>query len=86
MADIKTSVLSVGGEPAMVMLDYMISIGDNEASEFRLSYYPHKLSVFKEMLSSIFGDKAKHTIFGDFKELHAIEHPGFYIHVMNKPL
>lgn len=86
MADIKTSVLSVGGEPAMVMLDYMISTGDNEASEFRLSYYPHKLSVFKDMLSSIFGDRAKHTIFGDFKELNAIEHPGFYIHVMEKPL
>lgn len=105
MTDIKTSVLFVSGKPAIVTLDYMITVGQplhnedsdsaNEGSnyfplagkrvsEFRLSYYPHRLDVFRDMLDSAFQHKAKHTIYGDFKPLSEIEDPAFYIHVMEK--
>lgn len=50
----------VGGEPAMVMLDYT---ADSKAREFRVSYYPHKLTVFKEILANIFRIMAKHIPF-----------------------
>ncbi|XP_032682054.1 glycine N-methyltransferase [Odontomachus brunneus] len=90
MTDIKTSVLYVSGKPAIVTLDYMISLDsenpDNPESinEFRLSYYPHRLTVFRDMLTEVFGHGAKHTIYGDFKPLNQIEDPGFYIHVLEK--
>lgn len=54
-------------------------------SEFRLSYYPHRLEHFKDMLDEVFPLETKHTIFGDFKPLDEIEAPGFYIHVLEKP-
>lgn len=53
-------------------------------SQFRLSYYPHRLAVFKEMLQETFGTKCKHTIYGDFKLLQEVDNPDFYIHVMEK--
>lgn len=67
----------------MVTLDYLINIGD-DISEFRLSYYPHKLDIFKNMLQDVFGKTAKHKIYGDFKELNEIQTPGFYIHLIEK--
>jgi len=82
-SDIKTSVLYVEGKPYLVTLDYLINTGD-EVSEFRLSYYPHRLEVFKKMLHDVFGTTTKHTIYGDFKELNEIETPGFYIHLIEK--
>ncbi|KZC14490.1 PREDICTED: glycine N-methyltransferase [Dufourea novaeangliae] len=90
MTDIKTSVLFVSGKPAIVTLDYMITLDDAEdeghdcVSEFRLSYYPHRLNVFRDMLDEAFHYRAKHTIYGDFKSLEKVKHPGFYIHVMEK--
>lgn len=90
MTDIKTSVLYVSGKPAIVTLDYMIAVdgetGNNSEalSEFRLSYYPHRLTVFRDMLTEVFGHGAKHTIYGDFKPFNQVENPGFYIHVMEK--
>lgn len=93
MTDIKASVLFVCGKPAIVTLDYMITLDDNEddqnqgnVSEFRLSYYPHRLNVFRSMLNEAFHYRAKHTIYGDFKALEEIKNPGFYIHVMEKPV
>uniref|UniRef100_A0A1B0GJU0 Glycine N-methyltransferase n=1 Tax=Lutzomyia longipalpis TaxID=7200 RepID=A0A1B0GJU0_LUTLO len=83
MSDIKTSVLYVSGKPSQVILDYSISNG-NETSEFRLSYYPHKLEIFKRMLEEVFGKKAKYNIYGDFKLLTEVQNPGFYIHVVQK--
>jgi len=80
MSDIKTSVLYVSGQPYMVMLDYMISNG-NETSEFRLSYYPHKYTVFTEMLQEIFGAKAQKEVYGDFRPLTPGTEPAFYLHV-----
>lgn len=90
MTDIKTSVLYVSGKPMIVTMDYMIALDEENkdnpeyVSEFRLSYYPHKLIIFRDMLTEIFSHRAKHTIYGDFKPLNQIEDPGFYIHVLEK--
>ncbi|XP_034175094.2 glycine N-methyltransferase [Osmia lignaria lignaria] len=93
MTNIKASVLFVSGKPAIVTLDYMITLDDNEeeqnegnVSEFRLSYYPHRLNVFRDMLDEAFHYRAKHTIYADFKALEETKNPGFYIHVMEKPV
>lgn len=83
MTDIKTSVLYVAGKPALVALDYLIDDGHG-LNEFRLSYYPHQLAVFTQILDEIFPKTSKHTIFGDFKSLEEIKNPAFYIHVMQK--
>ncbi|XP_076634032.1 glycine N-methyltransferase [Colletes latitarsis] len=92
MTTIKASVLFVSGKPAIVTLDYMITLDDAEndenqehVSEFRLSYYPHRLKVFTNMVDEAFHYRAKHVIYGDFKSLDEVKHPGFYIHVMEKP-
>lgn len=93
MTNIKASVLFVSGKPAIVTLDYLITLDDNEEeqnegniSEFRLSYYPHRLNVFRDMLDEAFHYRAKHTIYGDFKALEEVKNPGFYIHVLEKPV
>lgn len=70
--------------PALITLDYLIRLGDVDTSEFRLSYYPHKLDVFTQMLRSIFGARSVHRIFGDFKTLDEEPTPAFYIHVVEK--
>lgn len=89
MTDIKTSVLFVSGKPKIVTMDYIVTLDEKNEdseyiSEFRLSYYPHRLTVFRDMLTEIFSHRAKHTIYGDFKPLNQIENPGFYIHVVQK--
>lgn len=81
--DIKTSVLYVASKPTLVTLDYQISTG-NDVSEFRLSYYPHKLRVFEEILQTIFRGNKLHEIYGDFKPLTGVANPAFYIHVVQK--
>lgn len=83
--DIKTSVLYVSGEPSMVTLDYVIC-ADGEKNEFRLSYYPHRLEVFKKMLKEVFGHTSKYDLYGDFKALDDVTNPNpaFYIHVVEK--
>ncbi|KAL6266827.1 hypothetical protein P5V15_003656 [Pogonomyrmex californicus] len=90
MTDIKTSVLYVSGKPRIVTLDYMLALDEENkdnpeyVSEFRLSYYPHRLTIFRDMLTEAFSHAAKHTIYGDFKPLNQVEDPGFYIHVLEK--
>lgn len=92
MTNIKPSVLFVLGKPEIVTLDYTITLDEADTSnpeninEFRLSYYPHRLKVFTKMLAEVFNFKAKHTIYGDFKPIDNSSTPGFYIHVMEKPL
>ncbi|KAJ8684146.1 hypothetical protein QAD02_019938 [Eretmocerus hayati] len=88
---ISTSVIYTNGVPSLITLEYRISlngykvVGNNEGvSEFRLSYHPHELKVFTQLLDDAFHHSAKHTIYGDFKSLHEIDNPGFYIHVMEK--
>ncbi|KAJ8956184.1 hypothetical protein NQ318_020736 [Aromia moschata] len=94
--DIKTSVLFVGGRPALVTLDYLIDTSSHDdektdiiypedsISEFRLSYYPHRLKVFTTMLMEAFGENSDFKLYGDFKKLEEIEIPDFYIHVVEK--
>lgn len=53
-------------------------------SEFKLSYYPHQLEVFKKILKEIFGHGSHHEIFGDFKKILANDNPAFYIHIIEK--
>lgn len=90
MTNIKVSVLLVGGKPSIVTLDYVITLDDVEeqsaehVSEFRLSYYPHRLTIFRDMLDEAFHNETNHTIYGDFKPLEEVKDPGFYIHVMEK--
>ncbi|BFF90826.1 glycine N-methyltransferase [Drosophila madeirensis] len=83
-ADIKTSVLFYCGKPSLVSMDYLIA-GNKLTSEFRLSYYPHELKRFQEILSEIFTAKAKHQLYGDFKEMSQVKNPAFYIHLIEKP-
>jgi len=61
-SDIKTSVLYIEGKPYLITLDYLINIGD-DISEFRLSYYPHKLEVFKKKCYKTFLDIQRNTKF-----------------------
>ncbi|ERL91919.1 hypothetical protein D910_09242 [Dendroctonus ponderosae] len=91
--DIKTSVLYVSGKPALVTLDYLIDLSsdkedrwveESQVSEFRLSYYPHRLKVFTHMLEQAFGENSTYQIFGDFRPLGDIETPNFYIHLVEK--
>lgn len=84
MIDIKTSVLYVGGQPSLITLDYAMKTNDGNDYDFRLSYYPHKLSVFTQILNECFGYHMKHRIYGDFKPLDDQPNPAFYIHVVEK--
>lgn len=77
-------MLYVNAAPALVTLDYLIKLNDRDISEFQLLYYPHKLAVFTAMLSTIFGQRSKHQVYGDFKPLHMEPTPAFYIHVVEK--
>ena len=63
-----------------------VSHQKNHCSQFRLSYYPHRLEDFSGLLKSVFGNFAKHSIYGDFKPLGNDQpNPAFYIHVIAKP-
>ncbi|KAL1506591.1 hypothetical protein ABEB36_005922 [Hypothenemus hampei] len=92
---IRTSVLYVSGKPALVSLDYLIDLSSDKensdmllseesVNEFRLSYYPHRLKVFTNMLEDAFGENSTYSIFGDFKRLDQVETPNFYIHLVEK--
>jgi len=57
---------------------------DSQTSQFRLSYYPHRVDAFTNLLKSVFGEASKHSVFGDFKPLQMDDHPAFFIHVIEK--
>ncbi|GAA6098285.1 glycine N-methyltransferase [Tachysurus ichikawai] len=91
--DIDTSVLWVNNKPTMVTLDYTLEIPQPdgsqkapETSKFRLSYYPHRLESFKELLKAAFFGKCKQKVFGDFKHYTPGqgEAPCYFIHVVEK--
>ncbi|XP_023340081.1 glycine N-methyltransferase [Eurytemora carolleeae] len=86
--DIKTSVLHVNNRPNLITLDYFMNVeGMDEFSEcdqFRLSYYPHTLAGFTQLLRSAFGPDCKHSVYADFKSLEEEPEPSFYIHVIEK--
>ncbi|MBN3291956.1 GNMT methyltransferase, partial [Polypterus senegalus] len=89
--DITTSVLLVNNKPHMVTLDYTLQVsqeqdGTAELSKFRLSYYPHCLDNFKELLRKAFNGKCEQEVYGDFKpyvdgQAYA---PCYFIHVVKK--
>ncbi|XP_076061131.1 glycine N-methyltransferase isoform X2 [Oratosquilla oratoria] len=55
-------------------------------TNFRLSYYPHRVAKFTELLKESFGPNAKHQVFGDFKPVTDPYEPAFFVHVVEKPL
>ncbi|KAK0163490.1 hypothetical protein PV327_007165 [Microctonus hyperodae] len=87
--NITVSVMYVAGKPRMVILDYHVAMDDNESktdtAEFRLSYYPHLLDEFNDMLDEVVPYET-HTIYGDFKPLDEMKNPGFFIHVLEKKM
>ncbi|KAK3923801.1 Glycine N-methyltransferase [Frankliniella fusca] len=92
--DIRTTILYVGTQPAIVTMDYLIDVSglnDKESkrieeavSEFRLCYYPHRLKVFTQMLDRIMPYASEHVIYADFKQIDEVEDPAFYIHLIQK--
>ncbi|XP_074662169.1 glycine N-methyltransferase-like [Tubulanus polymorphus] len=98
--DIKCSNLYVNGSPIMVTLDYTLDIekimskskefakmdfeSASKNSKFRLSYYPHKLQRFTELLKEAFGPNCHHKVFADFVGLDEIKRPAYYIHIIQK--
>ncbi|KAG8222710.1 hypothetical protein J437_LFUL001879 [Ladona fulva] len=82
----------VNGKPHMVTMDYIMDVSEvfrsknpeDDLVSFRLSYYPHTLDSFREMLTEAFEGKCKQTIYGDFKPLDEIKDPGFFVHVVEK--
>ncbi|XP_011677032.2 glycine N-methyltransferase [Strongylocentrotus purpuratus] len=54
--------------------------------KFRLSYYPHRLNAFTELLKEAFGAKCGHDLLADFKKPSEVAHPAYYIHTVEKPL
>ncbi|XP_075411206.1 glycine N-methyltransferase isoform X2 [Tenrec ecaudatus] len=90
--DITTSVLTVNNKAHMVTLDYTVQVpGDGEdgaadLSKFRLSYYPHRLASFTELLREAFGGKCQHSVLGDFKPYKPGQAtvPCYFIHVLKR--
>lgn len=54
-------------------------------SKFRLSYCPLRLNTFSNLLKGIFGEDARHQVFGDFEPLGQVELPAYYVHMIWKP-
>ncbi|XP_061742879.1 glycine N-methyltransferase [Nerophis ophidion] len=90
--DISTSVLWVNSKPHMITLDYTLQVpqaspqGPPEVSKFRLSYYPHRLSRFKELLQAAFQDQVEHQVYGDFQVYvpGQTKAPCYFVHVCKK--
>ncbi|XP_004846606.1 glycine N-methyltransferase [Heterocephalus glaber] len=90
--DIKTSVLMVNNKAHMVTLDYTVQLPDAgqagapRFSKFRLSYFPHCLASFTELLQAAFRGKCQHSILGDFKPYRPGQAyvPCYFIHVLKR--
>jgi len=54
-------------------------------SQFRLSYYPHRLANFTDMLKGIFGEGAEHTLLSDFQADPPADYiSSYFVHVIKK--
>ncbi|XP_017402797.1 glycine N-methyltransferase [Cebus imitator] len=90
--DITTSVLTVNNKAHMVTLDYTVQVpgagqdGSPGLSKFRLSYYPHCLASFTELVQAAFGGKCQHSVLGDFKPYKPGQAyvPCYFIHVLKR--
>lgn len=56
----------------------------SDVSKFRLSYCPLRLGTFSNLLKGIFGEDARHEVFGDFEPLGQVELPAYYVHMIWK--
>nr|XP_025033704.1 glycine N-methyltransferase [Pelodiscus sinensis] len=56
------------------------------SSKFRLSYYPHRLEAFTELLKSAFQGQCQHSVLGDFQPFQPgqAHTPCYFIHVVKK--
>ncbi|XP_010367990.1 glycine N-methyltransferase isoform X1 [Rhinopithecus roxellana] len=90
--DITTSVLIVNNKAHMVTLDYTVQVpgagqdGSPGLSKFRLSYYPHCLASFTDLLQAAFRGKCQHSVLGDFKPYKPGQAyvPCYFIHVLKR--
>jgi len=86
--DIKTSVMYVNNTANLITLDYFMNVEGmdefQDCDHFRLSYYPHTVKGFTELIRSSFGEASKHTVYADFKSTEEEPEPSFYIHVVEK--
>jgi len=91
---IKTCIVWEDNKPNKVTLKYTMDVEEDDFNKkvseadkgFVLEYYPHTLANFTKLLKHAFGERAKHTIYGDFKPVDEVDDPAFYIHVIEKPL
>ncbi|XP_078068358.1 glycine N-methyltransferase [Mustelus asterias] len=90
--DINTSVLYVNNKAHMVTLDYTVQVpnqdndGQPDVSTFRLSYYPHRVEAFIELLKNAFHGQCQHNLYGDFKPHKPGQDctPCYFIHVVKR--
>lgn len=56
------------------------------SSKFRLSYYPHCLEAFTELLKNAFHGQCQHSVLGDFQPYQPGQAytPCYFIHVVKK--
>ena len=77
----------VGGGGVRVLRPPVLMVGRGLCcSKFRLSYYPHCLASFTELLQTAFGGKCQHSVLGDFKpyKMGQAYIPCYFIHVLKK--
>jgi len=84
ISDIKTQIIYENNQAKQIVLKYQMDVESD--GDFVLSYHPHTLKSFTNLLKEAFGQDAKHQVFGDFKTLEEEPEPAFYIHVIEKPL
>lgn len=85
-------MLAVNNKAYMVTLDYTVQVpgagrdGSPGFSKFRLSYYPHCLASFTELVQAAFGGRCQHSVLGDFKPYKPGQAyiPCYFIHVVKK--
>jgi len=73
ISDISTQIVYVDNKPSSVILDNGID---------KISYHPHTLEQFTELLKGTFGEDAEHQLFGDFKIYEENQNSSIYFHVM----
>lgn len=90
IVDIKTSILYVNNAPNLITLDYQMDVSElykeseDQYNHFRLSYYPHRMKSFSNLLKKVFGSCANHSVYADFKTIAEEPNPAFFIHVIEK--
>lgn len=76
-----------GGSGGAVPRPAVLTVGQGlYCSKFRLSYYPHCLASFTDLLRAAFGGKCQHSILGDFKPYKPGQSsiPCYFIHVLQR--